>query len=109
MVSSCPSLPGRSAKSRYLEWRETYCFKEWSENDFVKELLQRYINFQSECRLTVYLTFNMKELQFSLANVSYWEKGAIQWGFLKLFAASDSFYIHLKLLTNPIFSLRTSS
>lgn len=40
MVSSCSSLFGRSAKSRYPEWRETYCSKEWSEKDFVKELLQ---------------------------------------------------------------------
>lgn len=31
MVSSCPSLFGRSAKSRYPEWGETYCSKEWSE------------------------------------------------------------------------------
>lgn len=52
-----------------------YCFKEWSEKDFVRELLQPYINFPSGCRLTVYLgffiKFSMKEFQFSLAAVSY--------------------------------------
>jgi hypothetical protein len=39
MVPSCSSLFGRSA-SRYPEWRGNYCSMEWSEKDFVKELLQ---------------------------------------------------------------------
>lgn len=42
MVSFCPSLFGRSAKSRYPEWRETSCSKEWSEKESVKELLELY-------------------------------------------------------------------
>lgn len=52
MVSSCPSLLGRRAKSRCPESRETYC-REWSEKDFLKGLLWRYINFLSEWRWMV--------------------------------------------------------
>lgn len=82
MVSSCPSLPGRSAKSRRPEWRETFCFKEWSE----KMILRRNccsvnINFLSECRLTVYLgffiNFKMSEFQF-ISSCELSGKGAMQ-------------------------------
>lgn len=79
MVSSCPSLPGRSAKSRVER-------NLLLQGVVRKKILRRNccsvnINFLSEYRLTVYLgffiNFKMSEFQF-ISSCELSGKGAMQ-------------------------------